>query len=112
MGDLPRQGKLSVPIDWTTETQKTSINAAGYYPTITMGWRAWTDTATLEWLNLTAADQKALLDEFRATNFNGVYNYNCLVNGPIRLQLTGSSSFIEARPPRLGTVSVSARRVS
>ena len=112
MGDLPKQGKLSVPIDWTTDTQKTSINAAGYYPTITMGWRSWSDVATLQWVSLTAADQKALLDEFRSTTFNGVYDYNCLVNGPIRVQLTGSCTFNEARPPYLGTVSVSVRRVS
>lgn len=112
MGDLPRQGKLSVPIEWATETQKTEMSAAGYYPSITMGWRSWTDTATLQWVELNSADMKAILDELRSTNFNGVYDYNCLTNGPIRVQLTGAASFSEVRPPNLGSVSVGVRRVS
>jgi hypothetical protein len=109
---LPNQGNLTVPIQWTTETQKTEMLAAGYRSTVTQGWRAWSDTATLVWNNLTNAEAKALLDQFRATNFNGIFDYTCNVNGPIKVQLTGGASFTEESKKKLVSLSIGVRRVS
>ena len=109
---LPEQGGLTVPIQWNTETQKTEIQSAGYRPTVTLGWRSWTDTATLNWNALTHVQAKTMLDQFRATNFNGIFDYVCTINGPIRIQLTGPASFIEDRENKRVSVSISVRRVS
>ena len=109
---LPEQPNLTVPIQWTTETQKTEINAAGYRPSVTMGWRSWTDSATLTWNNLTTAQTKSMLDQFRATNFNGIFDYTCKVNGAIRIQLTGGATYTEESDKRLCSLSIGVRRVS
>ena len=109
---LPNQGNLTVPIQWTTETQKTEMVAAGYRASVTMGWRAWSDTATLTWNNLTKEAAFAQLEQFRATNFNGVFDYTCNVNGAIRIQLTGGASFTEESDKRLVSLSIGVRRVS
>lgn len=109
---LPEQGNLTVPIQWNTEVQKTEMQAAGYRPTVTQGWRSWTDTATLTWNNLTAAQVKTMLDLFRASNFNGTFDYTCKVNGAIRIQLNGSAMFTEESDKRLHSLSIAVRRVS
>ncbi|MEV4934147.1 hypothetical protein [Sphingobium sp. LSP13-1-1.1] len=109
---LPNQGMLTVPIQWNTEVEKTEIQAAGYRPSVTKGWRSWTDTATLAWSNLTADEVKTMLDLFRSTNFNGVFDYTCKVNGAIRIQLNGPAMFTEEGGKKLHSLSISVRRVS
>lgn len=112
MATLPQQGKLEVPIQWSTDTQKTEMIAAGYRATVTLGWRSWTDSATLQWNVLTPAQCKSMLDQFRETNFNGIFDYTCNINGPIRIQLTGPAMFTEDHGSKLVSLSVSVRRIS
>ena len=111
MATLPRQDNLTVPIQWSGQTQKTSMQAAGYRPTVTLGWRPWSETATLEWRLLSAAEANAMLDGFRATNFNGVFDYQCSLRGNIRLQLEGDYGFTEEYATKTVTVTASVRRV-
>jgi hypothetical protein len=111
MAALPHQENLTVPIAWGGETQKTEMVAAGYRPTVTLGWRPWSETATLEWRLLSAAEANSMLNGFRATNFNGVYDYQCSLRGAIRLKLDGAYMFTEEYDTKTVTVSVGVRRV-
>jgi hypothetical protein len=111
MADLPRQDNLTVPIQWSGETQKTSIQAAGYMPTVTLGWRPWTERATLEWRLLSASEANAMLDQFRLTNFNGVFDYQCALRGKIRLRLSGEYGFTEEYATKTVAVTVGVTRV-
>lgn len=110
MAALPQQGKLSVPIDWQGTTQKTTMSAAGYDISATIGWRPNRDAATLRW-TLPKADALALIQTFEATNFNGVYDYTCLLRGAVRLRLTGEYSYNEVRGEQKATVTAGVRRI-
>ena len=60
----------------------------------TIGWRPWTETATLTWA-LSKAEALAFLDELKAGHFNRVYDYTCNVRGPLKLRPTSSCGFGE-----------------
>lgn len=111
MAQLPNQSNLTVPIQWNGETQKTEMTAAGYRPTVTLGWRPWSESAQLQWRLLTAAEAQAMLDEYRNTNFNGVFDYECSLRGPIKVQLVGDYGFTEEYATKTVTVMASVRRV-
>lgn len=111
MATLPHQDNLTVPIQWSGETQKTTVQAAGYQLSVTMGWRPWSERATLEWRQLSAAEANTMLNQFRATNFNGVFDYQCSQRGPIRVRLSGEYAFTEEYDAKTVTVSVGVMRV-
>lgn len=111
MAQLPNQPNLTVPIQWQGETQKTEINAAGYRPTVTLGWRPWSESAQLVWRLLSAGEAQAMLEQFRTTNFNGVFDYQCSLRGAIKVQLVGDYGFTEEYATKTVTVTASVRRV-
>lgn len=111
MANLPRQDNLVVPIQWSGETQKTTIQGAGYQLSVTMGWRPWTERATLEWKMLSAAEANTMLNQFRATNFNGVFDYQCALRGAIKLRLTGEYTFTEEYDSKTVAVTAGVMRV-
>lgn len=94
MPALPHQGQLIVPIDWTITPIKQTMQAGAYSMSGTVGWRPWTETATLTW-TLPKADAQALLLELKAGHFNRVYDYTCSVRGAIRVRPTSASGFQE-----------------
>jgi len=57
------------------------------------------------------ADALALLEALEATNFNGVFDYTCLLRGPIRVRLTGEYSYDEVRGAQYATVTAGVERV-
>lgn len=91
---LPMQGRLTVPINWSGTTAKTTMKAAGYTQSGTLGWRPATQTATLEW-KLTPSEAGAIIDTFEATNWNGIFSYVCSVRGEMKLRLTGEYAYEE-----------------
>ena len=107
---LPHQGKLVTPIDWQGETDKTTMKAAGYELSGTLGWRPYSAMATLTF-HLTPAEANALLNQFEAGNMNGVYEYTCNTRGAVRLRLTGSFSYKEKRAGQMVQVSIGVRTV-
>lgn len=111
MPALPNQGKLSVPIAWEIETQKTEMQGAGWYSSVTLGFRPWTEVATLTWVGITKQQANDMLIAFKAGNFNSVWDYDCSVRGPVRLQLAGGASFTEEYGDMKVTLSVNVRRV-
>ncbi|WP_156416480.1 MULTISPECIES: hypothetical protein [unclassified Sphingopyxis] len=110
MTALPQQSKMSVPIDWQGTTQKSNMSAAGYDLSVTIGWRPYSETATLRW-TLPKADALALIETFQATNFNGVYDYTCLFRGAIKIRLTGEYSYNEVRGTQKATVTAGVKRI-
>lgn len=94
MPALPHQGQLLVPIDWSVTPIKQTMQAGSYTMTGTIGWRPYTETATLTWV-LLKPDALALMDELKAGHFNRVYDYTCNVRGPIRIRPTNSFGFGE-----------------
>lgn len=110
MTALPNQGQLIVPIDWSGATQKTTMQAAAYTLSGTVGWRPYQETATLTWM-LSKADAQTMLNAFRATNFNGIFDYTCALRGAVRLRLMGDYSFAEVRGSQLCQVTATVNTV-
>ena len=94
MPDLPYQDNLIVPIEWSTTPIKQTMIAGAYRMSGTIGWRPWTETATLTWV-LLKADALALMDELKSGYFNSVFDYLCNVRGPVKLRPTDSFGFQE-----------------
>lgn len=110
MTALPNQGDLNVPIEWQGSTQKTTMSAAGYELSGTIGIRPWKEMATLEW-RLPAASAHAMMEQFRLQNFNSVYDYNCSTRGPIKIKLDGSYSMSEEYGTLYTVVTLGVMRV-
>ena len=110
MAALPHQGRLVTPIEWQGQTHKTTMQAAGYELSGTLGWRPYHATATLIF-DLSAVEAHAFLNQLEAGNFNGVYDYTCNTRGAVRLRLTGAYSYTEKRAGQRVQVSVGARTV-
>jgi len=94
MPDLPHQDNLIVPIDWSITPIKQTMTTGSLTMSGTIGWKPWTETATLTW-SLPKADALALIDEFKSGHFNRTYDYTCNVRGPIKLRPTSSCGFGE-----------------
>lgn len=109
MTQLPRQGELVVPIQWSGTTTKQTMQAGSYVLSGTIGFRPWRETAVLTWV-LRAADAQALLNEFKSGSFNRVYDYDCNVMGAVRLRPTESFGFQEQKNKRV-VVTVTFERV-
>lgn len=110
MVDLPNQGKMIVPVEWTIQTQKSTMTAAGYTLSTTIGIRPFTASSTFSW-NVTKAEADVMLDQFELTNFNGVYDYNDLTRGPIKVRLAGDASYQETRGSIKGVLTATVYRV-
>jgi len=87
MPDLPYQDKLLVPIDWNFTAIKQTMQAGSYTMSGTIGWRPWTETATLTFA-MSKAEALTFLNELKAGHFNRVYDYECNIRGPIRVRPT------------------------
>lgn len=94
MPTLPYQGQLIVPIEWSINPIKQTMQTGSLTMSGTIGWKPWTETATLSW-TLPKADALALIDEIKSGNINRVYDYTCAVRGPIKLRPTNSFGFGE-----------------
>lgn len=94
MPDLPYQGDLIVPIDWNITPTKQTMATGALTMSGTIGWRPWTETATLTWV-LPKPEALALMDELKSGHFNRVYDYTCNVRGSIKLRPTNSFGFGE-----------------
>lgn len=94
MPALPYQDKLLVPIDWTTTPIKQTMQSGAYMMSGTIGFRPWTETATLTFA-MSKAEAKLLIDELRSGNFNRTYDYACNVRGPIKIRPTDTFGFGE-----------------
>lgn len=110
MVDLPNQGKMIVPVEWSGTTQKTTMMAAGYQLSTTIGIRPYTQSSTLAW-NVTKAEADAMLDTFEATNFNGVFDYTDLTRGAMKVRLAGDYSYQETRGSIKGILTATVYRV-
>lgn len=110
MAIIPNRGAMVQPIEWSGSTDKTVMKAAGYQLGGTIGWRPFTETATLTWL-LTKPQADTMLSEFADGNFNGVYDYPCLVRGNIRVRLSGDYNVEETNEFEKVKVSAGVRRV-
>ena len=93
MPELPTKGLL-VPIEWTTTPIKQTMQAGAYMMSGTVGWRPWTETATLTWVML-KDEAFEFMNELKSGYFNRVYDYECNVRGPIKLRPTDSFGFQE-----------------
>lgn len=91
---LPNQSDLMLPLQWQGQTQKTTMQAAGYQLSGTIGLRPYQRTTTFTWL-VDPTTANALLGEFESGNFNGVYTYECAIRGTIKIRLTGNYSVQE-----------------
>lgn len=94
MPALPYQDKLLVPIEWATTPIKQTMQAGAYTMSGTIGWRPWTETATLTF-NMTKAEAKDFLTQLKAGMFNAVYDYDDNVWGPRQLRPTDSFGYQE-----------------
>lgn len=110
MAIIPNRGLMVQPIEWSGTTDKTVMKAAAYELSGTIGWRPFTETATFTWI-LTRSQANTMLNAFAATNFNGVYDYPCLVRGNIRVRLTGDYSLEETNEFEKVRVTAGVRRV-
>lgn len=95
MPALPYQDGLLVPIQWTLTPIKTTMQTGSLTMSGTIGNRPWTETATLTWV-LSKADGLALMNELKSGMFNRVYDYTCIVKGPIKIRPTDSFSYGES----------------
>lgn len=110
MAVIPNRGAMVQPIEWAGSTDKTVMKAAGYELSGTIGWRPFTETATFTWI-LTPEQANTMLEEFANGNFNGVYDYPCLVRGNIKVRLSGDYSLEETNEFAKVRVSAGVRRV-
>ena len=94
MPALPYQGPLVVPIDWSITPIKQTMQAGAYNMSGTVGWRPWTETATLTWV-LLKPEALALMAELKAGHFNRVYDYTCNVQGAIKVRPTSAFGYQE-----------------
>lgn len=94
MADLPYQDKLLVPIDWTTTAIKQTMQAGGYTMSGTIGFRPWTETATLTFY-MDKAEANAFRTELLSGHMNRVYDYECNIRGPVKIRPTDSFGFGE-----------------
>lgn len=102
---LPNQGSVIVPVNWTGKTQKTTMQAAGYQLSGTVGLRPYSQSTTLVWM-LDPATADTMFAAFAATNWNGVYQYTCNVLGTINVRLNGSYGYQERRAGQAVQLSV------
>jgi hypothetical protein len=113
MAVLPNQGGLVVPINWQGTTAKTTMQNGSFEMSGTIGWRPWSESATLLWI-VTPSEAAAIMDTFEATNWNGVFDYDNNVRGPIRVRLTGDYSYQEKTDAgtqlKYGELSVGVKR--
>ena len=89
MPALPYQNKLLVPIDWTINPVKQTMQAGGYTMSGTIGFRPWTETATLTFA-MSKAEANDFLNQLKAGYFNAVYDYTCNIRGAIKVRPTDS----------------------
>lgn len=110
MALLPFQGKIIVPVQWQGTTQKTTMNGAGYIHHGTVGIRPYRTIAMIQWA-LPKLDALALLNTLQATKMNGIFDYQCLVRGAIRVRLVGEYDYTEVRANKFSMVSASVEIV-
>jgi hypothetical protein len=94
MPALPYQNRLLVPIDWSISPIKQTMQAGAYNMSGTIGWRPWTETATLTF-NMPKPEALAFMNELKAGHFNRVYDYTCNVRGAVKVRPTTSFGYQE-----------------
>ncbi|GFE72370.1 hypothetical protein [Novosphingobium sp. TCA1] len=111
MPALPYQEKLLVPIDWNIAPIKQTMQAGAYTMSGTVGWRPWTETATLTFA-MSKEEARDFLARLKAGMFNAVYDYECSVRGPVRVRPTDSFGFGETYGSLHVTVTLNVEVVS
>ncbi|WP_288484763.1 hypothetical protein [uncultured Novosphingobium sp.] len=94
MPALPYQNRLLVPIDWQITPVKQTMTAGSYTMSGTIGFRPWTETATLTF-NMPKAEAEDFINQLKASHFNGVYDYEDNVQGSVRVRPTDSFGYQE-----------------
>ena len=110
MPALPYQNRLLVPIDWSITPIKQTMQAGAYNMSGTVGWRPWSETATLTFA-MTKPEANAFLNELKSGHFNRVYTYECNIRGTIKIRPTSSFGMGETYGKLLVTVTLAVEVV-
>lgn len=92
--ELPLQGKLNLPIEWSATVNKITQKVGGYEVQTTLGLNPVEETVSFLW-HVDNTQMAAIINQFNSDGWLGEYIYHCPIRGDVTVRPQGGYSTTE-----------------